>query len=162
MPTVDLGPDLNINIGDTVELWPQTDAFDFQWFNGSEEDHLILIADEIGTGTIDVWLKVTGLDSCFNADTILVTINQATWIPSEDNSVNVKIYPNPVDEGFYLKIPKDEIVGHISIYNQTGQVIQNHIPHTYPYFNVSKLLPGSYVLKIHLRESVVFLKFIKL
>ena len=162
IPTVDLGPDLNIGMSDILELWPITDAARFYWFDGSEKDHLILSGEELGAGIFNIWVKVMSLDSCFNADTILVTIDQANNMGSEKSPAEYHIYPNPVDDGFYLKIPKEERADQVSLYNQTGQIIMNHIPYTYPYFNVSHLLPGSYILKVQIRESAVFLKFIKL
>ncbi len=162
IPDVDLGPDLQLTVEDSIELWPNTDAAAFQWYNGSKENHITLIGEEMGTGTHNVWLKVTSMDTCSNADTILVTVGQVNRIDSESNSDNFTLYPNPVDNGFYLKIDENESVEQISIFSQTGQIMMNHIPHTYPYFNVSHLHPGSYILKIHVKERAVFLKFIKL
>ena len=161
-PTVDLGPDLNITLRDTLELWPITDATTLQWFDGSEGDHVIIAGEELGTGIFDVWVTVTSADSCTNADTITVTVNQDTWISPPDNQGKCIIYPNPVHDGFYLKLAENESIKQISIYSETGQIMMNHIPFTYPYFNVSQFLPGSYILKLYTDERMVLLKFIKL
>ena len=161
IPTVDLGPDLYITVGDTIELWPNTDAGTFQWFDGSKANHLTFTGAELGSGSFDIWVKVTSYDSCTNADTILVTIDDVNKIQTEENKGNFSLYPNPVKDGFYLQMGENERAEQISIYNQTGQLQMNHIPSTYPYFSVSNFLPGSYIVVVHTQERLVHLKFIK-
>jgi len=161
IPVVDLGPDQKISIDDTIHLRPSGNGFTFLWFDGSTEDELTIIAKELGIGIHDIWVNATSIDFCNSNDSMLLTIDMGYRVYDRYNSRHATIFPNPFTTGFFLMIDSHEVLKNISIYGH-GQIYRIGIPASYPYFNVSYLPTGSYILRIQTNKHSFVLRIIKI
>ncbi|TXE05811.1 S8 family serine peptidase [Gelidibacter salicanalis] len=74
----------------------------------------------------------------------------------------VQLYPNPVSELLYLKLPNNHEHGILRIYNLLGKQLLEQEYHSNPLpVDVSKLATGMYLLTIHSGHNSYNLKFIK-
>jgi hypothetical protein len=161
IPVVDLGPDQKISTDDTIHLRPSGNGFTFLWFDGSTEDELTIIAKELGIGIHDIWVNASSIDLCNSIDSMLLTIDMGYRVYDKYNSRHATIFPNPFTTGFFLKIDSHEVLKNISIYGH-GQFYPIGIPASYPYFNVSYLPAGSYILRIQTNKYSFVLHIIKI
>ena len=73
----------------------------------------------------------------------------------------VKLYPNPAIEQISIIYPTEVVPYKMQIYNLNGALIRNYKDtHLYT-FNLSKLRPGLYFLKIYTNQGVLTKKLIK-
>jgi len=161
-PSVDLGPDKVIGIGDTIKLTPTSDSPIFLWQDGSTGDNLTIIARDWGIGSFDIWVKATNNDLCSAIDSILLTISLVDHINNtEETFKEPVVYPNPFSKYFYIEIDEKETLQNISIYKQNGSLYTNTIPDSYPYISAQNMLPGYYILKIETDKHTYILRIIK-
>ena len=120
------------------------------------------VAKELGVGIYTIWVEATSVGYCNSVDSMLLTIDSANAIIGELEYSKVYIYPNPVTVGFYLKTEENEWVETICLYDQTGLVILNSKPSTFPYFDITHVAAGAYFLKIKSNRKQAVVKVIKL
>lgn len=159
---IDLGPDLVISIEDTIQIIPETFGCDLLWCDGSSNEKYTIIAKELGVGIHTIWVKATSFELCNSIDSLKVTVDISNAIIEDICSPKTYIYPNPVKKGFYLQLDENEIIETIYLYDQTGVIHLNKIPSTLPYFDVSQMSAGVYLLKIHTNKQQVILQIVKL
>ncbi|HZL08984.1 MAG TPA: T9SS type A sorting domain-containing protein [Prolixibacteraceae bacterium] len=138
-------------------MTPATNGLTFLWNDGSTGEHQNIVAKDLGIGTFPIWAMAMNNEHCYVKDSMLLTIDISDVIEMENHFSMASVYPNPVKNGFYLDLEEHEIIEFISLYGNTGQIYLNTKPFTYPYFDVSYLAPGLYVLKLKTnKQSAVF------
>lgn len=160
-PWIDLGTDREVGLDDTIELEPMGNGTSFLWYNGSTDRSLSIITSEMGVGEYDVWAEASNLEDCKAIDSILLTISANTGNAIARNPDEQHIYPNPCKTGFFLKSAEDEQIENLVILGSTGHMIMNNIPSTFPYFDISDLPDGLYLLKVRTRTYQRIFKIIK-
>ena len=160
-PWIDLGSDQEVGLDDTIELEPMGDGTSFLWYNGSTEETLPIITSEMGIGEYNIWVEASNLDNCKAIDSMLLTINISIGETTSIDPGKLSVYPNPFATGFYLKVSEFEVVEDILLIGPSGKVYMNEIPSTFPYFDVSGLPAGLYILKVQTPVHDWILKIIK-
>lgn len=110
------------------------------------------------------WVRVTDLHGCTAADTVVVRSS----VGIEDLNAfpgTVKIFPNPVSDILYITaIPEQPEHIRLELYNPASQLIwmneAGETTHLYREFNVQKLTPGLYILRIRVGERLFASKII--
>jgi len=75
---------------------------------------------------------------------------------------NIEVYPNPVDDILYVKLPAEPINATANIYNVDGRLVLTQILNTQEIsINVKALSKGIYFLRLSNINSVTSLRFIK-
>ncbi len=112
--------------------------------------------------TIQDSISVSYLDmnTGFNYKTWNVPIKiEGTFSIEERSLLNLKIYPNPVDD--YLNIESNQS-GRISIWDASGKLwYTSYLNDTYTLLNFSKMAAGSYIIELQNNNGVVREKFLK-
>jgi len=147
-PWIDLGPDQELGLDDTIELEPSGNGASFLWFNGSTESTLVIYTNEIGTGEHTIWVETINTESCTAADSMLLTVTSAPSGANGHQSGIYCVYPNPFRDGFFLEINPGERVEDLTLIGATGQIYLNEVPATFPYIGVPELPAGYYILTI--------------
>lgn len=81
-------------------------------------------------------------------------------VSNNGNTVNIKIYPNPVTDSFSIKLPNQLEIKQIEIFDTSGKLVNNNISQNNKIY-VSSLSPGIYFIKIKTDKGVFVAKFIK-
>jgi hypothetical protein len=158
---IDLGPDLILDIEETINLKPNSNGNSFVWYDGSVDSQKEIISRDLGVGEFNIWAIAANNDHCFCRDSMLLTVDNLNTINSENDFTGAYVYPNPIGEGFYVKLNENERIESVFLYGKTGQMILNHTPSAFPYFNISHLTPGAYLLKINTNRQAYIFKLIK-
>ncbi len=159
---INLGPDLIVDINDTIILEPVGDAFSFIWFDGTTNDKKTIIAKDFGLGNFNIWLIALNDNQCSSIDSLLLKIDFSSNSTEKINFPGASIYPNPFREGFYLTLNENEIIEKIDLYSLDGHIYSNSKPDGFQYFNFSDLSSGTYLLHIVTRSQNVVLKIVKM
>ncbi len=97
-PDFTLGDDSSICINHVITLATKLgNGYVYLWNDGSTDSTLTIDASTLGTGTFTYSVTVTDQsNNCVENDDIEITVNPCTGINTSDNqSNNIKIYPNP-------------------------------------------------------------------
>ncbi len=122
IPTVTLGADVTICQDERVIL---TGGFTFEtyhWSNGANTSAIVVDSTGIGIGSRQFILTVTNAFSCVNRDTIVVTVDVCTIVPSLNTISDFSIYPNPATEAFIFKSEKTM---YLRIFDQSGRLVED-------------------------------------
>ena len=116
----------------------------------------------MGIGEHDIWVEASNLENCKAIDSMVLTIISSTGEDMPDDQGILSIYPNPFETGFYLKLGEPEPVENLQLLGPSGRIYMNEIPSTFPYFDVSSLPSGLYILKVQTPKNEYSLKIIKI
>lgn len=72
---------------------------------------------------------------------------------------NLKLYPNPVTDGFYLNAGEKSCA--VSLYNLSGVMLFTKQIVNFDYINISGLPKGMYIVKIVTPDGTVEKKLVK-
>jgi hypothetical protein len=160
VPVVDIGQGLDtIRISSLpVTLDAGTGFASYLW-----QDNSVLSSYSV-TQWGRYWVRVTDLHGCTAADTVVVRSS----VGIEDLNAfpgTVKIFPNPVSDILYITaIPEQPEHIRLELYNPASQLIwmneAGETTHLYREFNVQKLTPGLYILRIRVGERLFASKII--
>ena len=80
----------------------------------------------------------------------------------EENTSEIKLFPNPVDQILHIKLSNNSEDSNLTIYNILGKVVmEQKINNTVNSIDVSSLASGLYILSIQTRNASKTFKFIK-
>lgn len=109
-----------------------------------------------------IWFKITAMSIDGELKGTVVSASPSTVIPDNANSLNIKVFPNPVRDYFYLKPGLPANSSQCKIFDSKGREIRvitgSSISNK---FDVSFLQTGIYFLQIDSPERRVVLKFLK-
>ena len=91
----------------------------------------------------------------------MLTVDNINAIEEKNKFSYAFIYPNPFRNGFYIKLNENESIEKLTIIGQTGEFFINPNPSTFPYFDVSFISSGFYLLKIQTNKQSIFLRIVK-
>ena len=86
------------------------------------------------------------------------TINQVPT-DTDDIKIDIKIYPNPVQNELYIK--SEEKIDRIDIINETGGLIKTIPSYDGSYINMSSMQRGMYIINIIINNQIHSYKIIK-
>lgn len=96
-------------------------------------------------------------DSITKESYISVSPNQI----SEKNKDKIEVYPNPVNEFLYFKMPHGEMIYKAVVYNITGKIVKTYEQENISKIHVKNLVPGLYFCKLYLENRIITKKFTK-
>jgi Secretion system C-terminal sorting domain/SprB repeat len=161
---VDLGPDIQINIGDSSQLiyvvnQPPIDIDSVNWYPDINISCTNCESPIITpTGDICYSVEVWNSNGCYATDTICVNVLNTSI--RETLFSDIKIYPSLVTD--YLKIEfNNDLTYNISILDGSGKMIFNSQSNDIQ-INVSDFTPGFYFIKIDLKSGTFIKRVIKI
>jgi hypothetical protein len=161
-PKVDLGSDRQIELDDTIELMPAGNGVSYLWFDATTENSLLIIGNHLGIGNHHIWVEAFSPEQCSTVDTMLLTVEEISGLPSGENIFHPFVYPNPFRAGFTLDIQTNELVEKISLLDLTGRIHSDKIPAAYPYFHFPNLPAGTYILRVETEEHIYLIRMVKI
>lgn len=114
------------------------------------------------SGTYEVSLKVTNNKACQAENNQSITIEDATFIQGSEKPVDIKVFPNPVqnDLRIHLNQPLKQS-RQLTIKNLNGQIMKRvsiRPDNQYFSFNIKTLSGGTYLLSIGDQQLTQFIK----
>lgn len=109
--------------------------------------------------TVPVTFNVT--DVQVNPDYDIITGNNSVTLNANvvESRLQVKLYPNPVENSLFLQVPQGTEITKSTIYNMLGQRVYESKAATE--LNVSTLSAGAHIIKLETNQGNTQLKFIK-
>lgn len=156
-PEVDLGSDKNMYINDTLVLYIDNMDYPYLWSDGSTADSLIVFGNEQGEGVHDFWVEVTNEYYCKNFDTISINVIDNSNVGERFNNLRFAISPNPAKNKVQIVLSHvyDQKLN-VTILDLSGRaVISEYLQFISKtaYVDVSRLLPGMYLLKVEVGKN---------
>ena len=159
----DAGTDISINEGTTVQIGGSPTAtfgngnYTYAW---SPSVNLSDAAGSNPDATLQnstiYYVTVTDAMECTSVDSILVTVNEATDMPSQLLDFNIKILPNPNQGKFILEMDNSKLMTgtEIIIRDINGKMVYNKITGIQEgkisfRVNMSTLPKGNYIVEIN-------------
>lgn len=157
-PLVNLGNDTVICSGDTIQLDAGNGSLYYFWDPTYEDTQTIAVTQP------GIYVAWASNDFCNNTDTIVINACDTivTSLLDHDNSLEIKLYPNPADDYLYIKTDAPENSS-VSILNILGQPVPVEILQNGNLYQLSvrALNEGVYVLRLMNNNQTVMRKFIK-
>ena len=119
LPTPDLGPDVLVCAGSSVQLTGGVFS-SYLWSTGGSGMSTTLDSSGRGIGTFQVILAVANATNCVNRDTINVTFDLCDGIESIFSNANFAVYPNPSSGDFSFSGDRPAT---ISVYDMKGSLL---------------------------------------
>ncbi len=155
---VDLGSDTTICLGDSLMLEASDpNNVSYVWQDGSMGSSFKV------TGPGTYYVRATSNDGCVASDTIEVMIDSCDVSLLENNRLNLRLYPVPVNSILEIKSPSSEPMGY-TILNVQGVGIHSGVlqfESGSAQLNVTELPTGTYLLQVRGARSVDTYRFIK-
>lgn len=124
LPTVDLGPDVEVCANEIVTLDAGNPGATYLWSTGETTQTIQVDSTGVGLGSIEVSVEVTDDNSCTSSDAITIQFNDCTGISEIADQWSVDVFPNPSDGMFSLEINSLSTAPvSITIYNTFGKEI---------------------------------------
>ena len=127
-PYINLGNDTTIYTDETITLDAGSGYSSYLWNNDNTNQTLTIDGTVIGEGSYTYYVIVMDNNGCSNSDTLLITVESGTGIEVIISHAIVKLYPNPSDGMFYLKVKKNtkkELLVEITDLNGKAVYIEN-------------------------------------
>lgn len=102
-PSVILGSDSTIYIGDSVLINAANTGADFLWSTGDSTQTITVFPND----TIAIWVAVT-VGSCTTYDTIIINVIDTTVGIYENQKNEIRIFPNPASEKLNIILPSED------------------------------------------------------
>ena len=91
-----------------------------------------------------------------------LALNLTLGIAGDDFNTSVKVFPNPVKEHLFFKMPSNETFLKVMVFDMLGkQVLHHSVDAVTNQLDVSSLSKGLYLLKIHSKNNAATFKIIK-
>lgn len=142
LPIVDLGQDMNLEIGNNLSLRNNpSNNQNHYWQDGSTNTSFFIDSEVYGIGVQKFWLRLTDSNACKNSDSIKVNIYRKKLHI-------VELYPIPTRQ-FITAINNNDITKEMHIYDDRGRHVETLILDKWEKeFDLSILSEGIYVFKI--------------
>jgi PKD repeat protein len=101
-PYVFLGEDTSIYDTSTLILDAGNGFEKYLWQDSSKQQTYEVISSSLGIGDFMFSVEVEDSNACRNSDTIKVSITKSGYINDPNNTILLKVYPNPASEKLYL------------------------------------------------------------
>ncbi len=106
-PVPQIVTDTNYNPLNQIKLSTDKIFSSYQWFNGAvSRDNLFWASDLGAPGKYTVWCKVIDKNGCEGTDSVDIFTDKFTSIKDVVRQ-QVKVYPNPARNEFYIEVEKD-------------------------------------------------------
>jgi hypothetical protein len=135
-------------------LGPYPNEYSYLWSNNSQNPYFEVSGNDLETGIHPISVLVTDLNTCQNADTIIVTVLPLTGIEAPHSNHMFQIFPNPAKE--FINIDVSDLVDNditIKLFNQQGIEMFNkkfYIEHTSKVIqiDITSIPKGVYYLQV--------------
>jgi hypothetical protein len=117
-PNINLGPDVMLQPGQTMNLIAYYSGSTYLWNDGSTSS--ILLIDTAGT----YWVKVTSPSGCVFYDSIQISYNYQSIFENEFSKA-IKVYPNPANNNINVDFKKIYSNVNLIINDVTGKELFN-------------------------------------
>ena len=121
VPTFNLGSDINMQTTQTIIVGASSSFSSYLWNTGSIQNFIVISGDTVGFGVHNYWLTVFNDYGCTYTDTIVVNVT-SVGISDISKTENILIYPNPVQDNLFVKLPEnfsEPVI--VTIYNEKGK-----------------------------------------
>ncbi len=162
-PQFDLGNDsvLCLETNDSILLdagiWNH-----YLWSTGDTTQTIWVKASVLGSGKHIITAAVTDNNNCIGSDEIELEVKNCFDGILENQSSNIKMYPNPTKSDLILE-SEENLNGNIQVYSLDGSTvfIQTELNGRRSVLDVSELSSGMYFVQIEADGKVVRLRFVK-
>jgi M6 family metalloprotease-like protein len=113
---------------------------------------------ELAAGVYTATVTISGENDILQNFNVSFTVNEISSIADFTENDNQKLYPNPVQDVLYIET--DEVIKHIEIITQSGQIVRT-IEGNVNTIHVSNLPSGIYVIKITSDRGVSTKRIVK-
>ncbi len=148
--SINLGKDTSMQQKESITITAGAGFKNYAWSNGKKTESITLNGDNVGLGVHQYYVTVMDAFGCQSSDTIYVTFTENVGITNNVKTA-VKIYPNPAKNYLTVNSPKEV---KYTIYNTTGQIMQQGTTSNNSPINIASLKPGAYNIAIEM-ENVV-------
>ena len=146
IPSVNLGSDMLICAGNFFVVNAGTGFSSYLWSNGSTGSSLRVDSNGTGLGMINVFVKVSNLDGCFDSDTVQLIFDPCNGISSiEVETLNINIFPNPFFKDFTCTT--SEPVS-FCIYDMLGRILEKRGKTSQSFTAGENFVPGVYFIEL--------------
>jgi hypothetical protein len=161
LPKIELGTDKTMGTKDTLVLTAGSDFTSYLWQDGEDKQYYTVYGNTLDTGQYKYSVSVSDSNSCYNSDSILITVY------SSDPDILLKSvtnYPNPVHDFIIIDFKDFKANIEFSLIDSDGKIIfyYNSFVDGTEYIDVSKIDKGIYYLKIQIEGSAIIKPIIKL
>jgi len=139
-PVVDLGADLELVVGNTIELSVPAEYVNYQWSTGETSPKVLFTASAAGTYTVSV--EVTNANGCVGSDQILLSVTDPLGL---NKSGNWSVFPNPIQSSF--QVDGVQAIERVTMLNLSGKEVKSWTPSKS--YELSVTPPGVYLLLVN-------------
>ncbi len=162
VPDIILGVDTTITIEDTLVLIPETNATDFEWFNGSTDSEIMVTGSDFSERKNLVFIIVRNEWGCENSDSLWLTIEEELQsVMQETVDDGITIYPNPFSQKLNIEIVQEQKPLALKIYSLDGKVLFTRDYVEKSIYDLEFLNTGYYLLLLQFRDKVKVYSIIK-
>ncbi|PLX04804.1 MAG: hypothetical protein C0595_01790 [Marinilabiliales bacterium] len=124
LPVVNIGADTTFCPDVVWTLNAGNSGSSYLWSNGEETQSITVDTAGYGYGVQEYSVEVTSQNGCVSSDEITLEFVDCTGINELENTVDVKVYPNPSNGIFNLKINADKSsLVEIMVVSTNGRVV---------------------------------------
>jgi hypothetical protein len=139
-PILDLGEDVVAIIGEPVTLDAGAGWSNITWSTGETSQTIIVVTDGVYSA------EVTDDNGCTGSDE--VNVQFVTGVADFDGN-SVLVYPNPMDEYLYVRIPSEWLGSDFGLSDASGRwVLHGRFAQPLTMLNVDLLSQGIYNLRV--------------
>jgi len=154
-PMVDLGDDTTLCWNHTFNISIANTYKSILWSTGDTLSSISLDTANFGTGQDTLWVKVTDMNDCYTADTILVSFQDCSGLMELTKYYQPMIFPNPNKGKFKLILSQE--VSKVIIMNSEGRIVKSfaNLNAGKHEINLSKFAEGLYFVVITGKDYVL-------
>jgi hypothetical protein len=153
LPQVNLGPDVNLCVGTSMQLDAGSGFMKYYWSTGDTTQTISYLGTNNNVGINTITVKVWNAPDCYAEDTIEINVMSCVSVNQSSGDYSIKIYPNPTDGMInieFIGLPDEKL--DLSMFNMQGQMVYqgafNYHAHKLIKVDGSKFAKGVYTLRI--------------
>lgn len=143
LPEIDLGDDVNLASGESVNLNAGPGHASYQWSTGAISE--IITVDEMG----EYCATVTNIFGCSATDCVTVSI--VTSSQDDNATYKLRVSPNPSQDVIFIQ-SEDFAISSIQLFNLQGKIVYSELEFSKANeireMNIRALTPGLYYLQV--------------
>ncbi|NLA24293.1 MAG: T9SS type A sorting domain-containing protein [Bacteroidales bacterium] len=154
-PLVELGSDKTITEDQTIIFGAYPGYESYVWFDGSTEDNILIIGNEIGLGVHHIWVRIVADNECETYDEMHLTVIEGVGIDTEVIE-SIVVYPNPSSDIVNINFGMFSGNKTVSLFDATGRCVYNvNTSNDLHSIEISSLPSGIYSITIDNSETLV-------